>query len=342
MFGRGDATLKLFDGRLTNRTGLSYGWTQNDAHGDTFPGVFVNKSRRRKIDNQTTFRFATPEIARADHRFTFLFEQERISALSSSSFGYFEQAISSKSYVGEYAVGLWDRLFLTGSVRAGDNDFFQDAITYRTTGAYVVKEWNVRLHGSAGTGIKNPDLFQLFGRFPGFTPNPNLKSERSFGWDVGIEKSFLDRRATIDVTYFKSRLTDRIVVTQASAFNAIGITNIQGVEVAAKIRPLKGLEMGGAYTFTDAQDPDGNQPVRRAKHIGSVFATYTFLDDRAKLHVNARFNGPQRDTVFFSDFSTGTVTLPGFVLLNIAASFKVHDNFEIFGRIDNVLNSKYQ
>ncbi len=342
LFGRADATIRLFDGRLTNRTGLNYGWTQNDAVGDVFPGVFTNKSRRRKIDNQTSLRLSTPEIANAEHRFTFLFEHERQAVLSSSAFGYFEQAIESKSYVGEYALALWDRLFLTGSVRFDDNDFFQDRVTYRTTGAYVLRDWGARLHASAGTGIRNPDLFQLFGRFPGFTPNPNLKSEQSFGWDVGIEKSFWDRRATVDVTYFSSRLTDRIVVTQQTARNDIGVTDIQGIEVAAKIRPFAGLELGGSYTWTDAQDPQGNQPVRRAKHIGSVFATYTFLDDRARIHVNARFNGPQRDTVFFSDFSTGSVDLHGFVLLNVAASFKIHENVELYGRIENLLNQKYQ
>ncbi len=342
LFGRADATVRLLDGRLTNRTGITYGWTQNDAVGDVFPGVFTNKSRRRKIDNQTTLRITTPDIANAEHRFTFLFEHERQSVLSSSAFGFFEQAIESKSYVGEYALALWDRLFLTGSVRFDDNDFFQNRVTYRTTGAYALREWGVRVHASAGTGIKNPDLFQLFGRFPGFTPNPNLKSEQSFGWDVGIEKTFWDRRATVDVTYFSSRLTDRIVVTQQTARNDIGVTDVQGIEVAAKIRPMKGLEIGGAYTWTDAQDPQGNQPVRRAKHIGSVFATYTFLDERARIHVNARFNGPQRDTVFFSDFSTGTVNLHGFVLVNVAASFKIHENVEVFGRIENVLNQKYQ
>ncbi len=342
LFGRADGTIKLLGGRLTNRTGLAYGWTQNDSVGDIFPGMFLNKSRRRKIDNQTSFRFDTPEIAMAEHRVTFLFEHERQSVLSSSAFGFFERAIESKSYVGEYALGLWNRLFLTGSVRHDDNNFFQDRTTYRTTGAYVLREWAARLHASAGTGIKNPDLFQLFGRFPGFTPNPNLRSEQSFGWDVGIEKSFWDRRAIVDVTYFRNRLTDRIVVTQQTARNDIGVTHIQGVEIAAKVRPVKGLEVGGAYTYTDAQDPQGNQPVRRAKHIGSVFATYIFLDGRARFHVNARFNGPQRDTVFFSDFSTGAVTLHGFVLLNLAASYKVHDNVEIYGRIDNVLNQKYQ
>jgi vitamin B12 transporter len=342
LFGRADGTIKLWGGRLTNRTGFSYGWTQNDAHGDTFAGVFVNKSRRRKIDNQTTLRLNTPDIANAEHRFTFLFEQERQSVLSASSFGFFEQAITSRSYVGEYALALWERLFLTGSVRFDDNDFFQDRITYRTTGAYLLREWGLRLHGSAGTGIKNPDLFQLFGRFPGFTPNPNLKSEQSFGWDMGVEKTFWDRRATLDVTYFNSRLTDRIVVTQATARNDTGVTRIEGIEIAAKVRPLQGLELGGAYTFTDAQDPQGHQPVRRAKHIGSVFATYTFLGEKARVHVNARFNGPQRDTTFFSDFSTGAVNLHGFVLLNVAASYKLHENVELYGRIENVLNQKYQ
>ncbi len=342
LFGRADATIRLFDGRLTNRTGINYGWTQNDAVGDIFPGVFTNTSRRRKIDNQTSLRLSTPDLANAEHRFTFLFEHERQSVLSSSAFGYFEQAIESKSYVGEYALALWDRLFLTGSVRFDDNDFFQDRVTYRATGAYVLRDWGARLHASAGTGIKNPDLFQLFGRFPGFTPNPNLKSERSFGWDVGVEKSFWERRATVDVTYFSSRLTDRIVVTQQTARNDIGTTDIQGIEVAAKLRPLPGLELGGAYTWTDAQDPQGQRPVRRAKHIGSVFATYTFLDDRARLHVNARFNGAQRDTVFFSDFSTGSVDLHGYVLLNVAASFKLHENVELYGRIENLLNQKYQ
>jgi len=308
--------------------------------------VFVNKSRRRRIDNQTTLRFATPEIAAADHRVTFLFEHERQSVLSASSFGFFERAVTSKSYVGEYALGLWDRLFFTSSLRFDDNDFFLDRTTYRVTGAYVMKEWNTRLHASAGTGVKNPDLFQLFGRFPGFTPNADLKSEQAFGWDVGVEHSFLDRRATVDVTYFRNRITDRIVVAGGTAFNDIGVTNIQGVEIAARIRPLPGLELGGAYTYTDARDPDGDQPVRRAKHIGSVFATYTFLNDRARVHIDARFNGQQRDTVFTNPapfvFSSSAVDLSGFVLVNIAASYKIHENVEIYGRIENVLNQRYQ
>jgi vitamin B12 transporter len=353
LFGRADMTLRFFDGRLTNRTGFSYGWTQNDALGDLSTLATVNKSRRRRIDNQTTVRFATPEIASAEHRLTFLFEHERQSVLSElyvfGAFPFtnqFERAVNSKSYVGEYALSLWDRLFVTGSLRFDDNDFFQDRTTYRVTGAYVVRRWGTRFHSSVGTGVKNPDLFQLFGQFPGFTPNPNLKSELGFGWDVGVEQTFWDRRAVVDVTYFRNRITDRIVIGGGTVRNDLGITNIQGVEIAARVRPLPGLELGGAYTYTDAQDPLGNQPARRAKHIGSVFATYTFLGDRARIHVDARFNGRQRDLVFTNPapfvFVTSSTDLSGFVLVNIAASYKIHEGIEIYGRIENVLNQRYQ
>lgn len=346
-FGRGDVILKFFEGNLTNRTGLSYSMTQNDSLAASYNSVFTNKSRRRKVDNETTLKFSTPEVARADHRFTFLFEHERTSVLSASDFGFFERAITSKSYVGEYALGLWDRLFLTGAIRFDDNDFFTDRTTYRVTGAYLFKEYGARLHASAGTGVKNPDLYQLFGSSPGFTPNPSLRPQRSFGWDVGVEKTFADQRVTLDVTYFQNRIQDRIVATQQTVFNVTGTSEIQGIEFAAKWRPLAGLELGGSYTWTDARDATGQSPVRRPRHVGSLFATYSFLDDKAKVHVNARFIGPQRDTVFFFDAmtfasSTAATDLKGYVLLNVAASYKLHENVEIYGRIENALNQKYQ
>jgi vitamin B12 transporter len=353
LFGRAEMTLRLFDGRITNRTGIAYGWTQNDANGELSAVATVNKSRRRKIDNQTTVRFATPELAAAEHRLTFLFEHERQSVTSElyvfGAFPFtnvFDRAVNSKSYVGEYALSLWNRLFLTGALRFDDNDFFQNRITYRVTGAYVVSDWGTRVHASVGTGVKNPTLFQLFGQFPGFQPNPNLRSELGFGWDVGVEQAFFDRRAIVDITYFNNRISDRIITAGNTAVNDLGVTDIQGIEIAARVQPLPGLELGGSYTFTDAQDPLGNRPVRRAKHIGSVFATYTFSGGRARIHVDARFNGPQRDTVFLSPapfvFAQTQVDLHGFVLVNVAASYKIHDNVEIYGRIENLLNQRYQ
>ena len=80
---------------------------------------------------------------------------------------------------------MWDRLFLSGSVRRDDNNHFRNATTFRVTAAYLPDGSGTRLHGSYGTGVKNPTLFELFGSSPSFVPNPELKPEKSKGWDLG-------------------------------------------------------------------------------------------------------------------------------------------------------------
>lgn len=342
LFGKADAVLKLFEGRLVNRTGIAHGRVRNDSFGDAFAGLFENRSTRRKIDNETTLRFETPSLLAAEHRLTFLFEHERQAVSSISGFGQFSRAIAARSYVGEYSGAFLDRVFVTGAVRFDDNDFFKDALIWRATFAYRHRETATRLHASVGTGVKNPDLFQLFGQFPGFTPNPALRPENAFGWDIGVEQALLDGRLVLDVTYFNNRIKDLIVASIQTATNVAGTTRISGVEIAVKWKATDALELGGAYTLTDARQSNSHQPVRRARHIGSVFATWTTDDKRGTVHVNARFNGPQRDTVFLDNFTSRQTELDGYVLVGITGSFKVTPNVEIYGRVENLLNQKYQ
>lgn len=78
--------------------------------------------------------------------------------------------------------------------------------------SYAVARKGTRLHRSIGTGVQNPTLFGQFGFIPGqFDPNPDLKPEKSFGWDVGVEQRFLDDRLIVDLSYFNQGLDDEIV-----------------------------------------------------------------------------------------------------------------------------------
>ena len=71
---------------------------------------------------------------------------------------------------------------------------------------------DTRLHASIGTGVTNPTFTEQYGFFVGsFIGNPNLKPERSLGWDAGVEQAFFDRRLVVDVTYFASEFEDKIV-----------------------------------------------------------------------------------------------------------------------------------
>ena len=57
--------------------------------------------------------------------------------------------------------------------------------------------------------------------------NPNLKPERSYGWEAGAEQSFLDGRGRVDVTYFHAVLRDKIVSVFAPTYTVVNAAEIE-------------------------------------------------------------------------------------------------------------------
>jgi len=58
---------------------------------------------------------------------------------------------------------------------------------------------------------------------------------------------------------------------------------------------------------TDGEDPEGNELVRRPKHIASATFNYAFLPnaegrDRANLNLDIRYNGEQQDNIYLAPF----------------------------------------
>ncbi len=340
--GRAQAKYSLFDGAWEHILGVGI----NEENSDSFTNgalTFEADGKKTRYDYQTNVFFETPSVAEATHSLTFLIEREDESQVTRSAFGGSDLDIANYGYVGEYRTGLWDRLFLSGSLRRDDNDIFEDTTTFRTTAAYLHKETGTRLHGSSGTGVKNPTLFELFGFGPNFVPNPNLSPEDSKGWDIGVEQSFLGNRVSVDVTYFNNRITDLIQGAGNTAVNLDGTTKIQGIEVAARAKITEDLTFTGQYTYTDGQDAAGMELTRRAKHLASANLAYAFLGGRAKLDLGADYNGKQKDSQFSNFFATRTnVTLDDFVLVKVAASYELTENLELFGRVENLLDEDYQ
>ncbi len=340
--GRVQVKYSLFDGAWEHMIGAAF----NEEKADSFTGdalTYEGDGQKAVYNYQTNVNFETPAVAGATHSLTFLVEREDESQLTRSAFGGSDLDITNHGYVGEYRVSLWNRLFLSGSIRRDDNEIFEDATTFRTTAAYLHEETGTRLHGSYGTGVKNPTLFELFGFGPNFVPNPDLRPEESRGWDVGVEQSFLGDGLIVDVTYFNNRITDLIQGAGSTAANLDGTSRIQGLEVTVKARIVKGLTFAGQYTYTDGDDANGTELVRSARHLASANLAYGFLDGRARLDLGIDYNGKRKD-YRFSDFFAGrtSVTLDDFALVNVAASYKLLDGVEVFCRIENLLDEDYQ
>ena len=101
--------------------------------------------------------------------------------------------------------------------------------------ATTAKSGCVQTQGSYGTGAKSPSLYQLF---DGFYGNAALKPERSTGYDVGIEQTFLSGDARVDVTWFNNRVSNLIDWLSTGQYSGsyfnVNRAHISGTEVSAE------------------------------------------------------------------------------------------------------------
>lgn len=347
-YGRIYSKLNLFD----DTDWIQWQHQLYAAHAGSKRDHLANQQLRSEFDGittkyayQTNLLVDTPTLAQANHALTFLLEHERDQVKTSSAFSTLDRSIDTTSYVGEYRIGLFDRLFMSGSVRYDNNDkLFNNAATYRTTFSYRLKETGTRPHASYGTGVKNPTIFELFGFSQNFQGNPNLQPEKSRGWDAGIEQKFLNEQILLDATYFNNRIESLILGAGRTAVNVPGRTRIEGVEVTLQATIAEGLDLTSAYTWTSSLDPNGNQLVRRPEHIASANLNYGFLlfGNRGNVNVGVQYNSNQTDFAFDRFFNRSIVKLDDYTLLSIAASYKVYNGVELFVRGENLLDENYQ
>ena len=310
-------------------------------------GTSEYDGRKSRLDYETNYFFETPAAADATHAVTFVAEREKDSQTSGGA----SSDVASHGYSAEYQVGFSDRLFLSGSVRRDDNERFDDTTTFRFTAAYVLDGSGTRFHGSYGTGVKNPTLSQLFQQFGRVGPNPDVEPEESKGWDIGIEQSLLEGRLSLDMTWFNNRPTNLIYWNDAGTpydwqdpetgdddfyDNLDGTSKISGLEFTATARPAKGMSLSAQYTYTDAKDPDGELLPRRAEHVASLNLGYAFLDGRAAVDLGIDYNGKQLNR------KANPVMLDDFTLVNLAASYKLTERIDLFGRVDNLFDTDYE
>jgi vitamin B12 transporter len=252
-----------------------------------------------------------------------------------------------------YSLYVQDQLHVTedltfnAGLRYINDDQFGDKLTYQLAGAYHFAATDTTLRASIGTGFKAPSLQDLYNdqyNYPNNTfNNPDLKPEESLGWDVGLEQPLFNDKLNVGATYFYNDIKNLInfVVTDPNFATYAGYTDnidkarTQGVEAFIQFKPAKDLMITFNYTYTDTQDMStGHRLLRRPLHSYNFDVTKTFMQDKA--HVTLSVMGAsQRDEY-------GGAYADAYVTVNLAGSYKINQNVEIFARIENLLNEQYQ
>jgi vitamin B12 transporter len=336
--------------QLTHQLHLKYhNSATSDADFAFGPPAFLtsNDSERTTYGYLGTYRFDTAALW-AKHALSALIEKEAETFVSGGTLGDgIKRERERLAFAGEWRGAFADQVFITAGVRHDDNSVFSDFTTWRLAGAWALKPLGLRPHASVGTAVKFPQMFEQFGAFPlFFVANPNLQPEESFGWDAGVEWT-LNRGTVLDLTYFHADLINKIASSgkappEPTLVNKPGVSTRDGIEVALRTRWSPALTATFAYTHLLAEDADGVQEVRRPRHAGRVDLAYVFADGRGSANLGVVYNGAMTDNAFDAAFSPVTVLLDDYWLVNAALSYKLQPGVELFGRVENLLDQRYQ
>jgi vitamin B12 transporter len=296
-----------------------------------------------------------------------------------------EEVPVERGLAGFFGEARWShdsRLYVTGGLRveritrralaADPNEFaprpaFDDQ-TVVSTNPKIAAAWFVRaqdanytkLRGSAGTGIRPPDAFEI-----AFTDNPDLQPERSRSFDLGIDQAFLEGRGLIEATAFFNEYDDLIVtvgtLSGASRYTSDNISNARarGFEVAGtgRMRWSTGvpvdLQVRVGYTLLDteilavdgtslAPSPfvPGDRLLRRPRHQFATDVTLTSGRLVAFLRGGGRGDALDIDPSFGA--FGGLYNSRGYNVWNTGASWRLARGIHIFGRIDNLFDREYE
>lgn len=324
--GRLFAEYEMLDGRLVHR--LDWQLTENE---QSFSGGAPTETRSEALKYRFTYGLDAP-VSEARQMLTFFVEDSEDSSSTNPDFDR-----SAVSYALEYQGSFDNGLTVQAGVRHDDNSVFEDATTWVLSGAYAL-ESGVRLHASAGTGVVNPSYLELYGGF-GFTGNPNLEPERNRSWDIGVEVPFAQGRGVVDLTYFDETLEDEITTTAASSYeNQSGESTRRGVELDGSWAATEALDLRAAYTWLDAENPDGSVEIRRPEHELLLGATMQAFDGRGSVSADIRHVAGNFDTQFFGAFATRE--LPDYTTVDVAARYAIDDTFTLTGRVENLFDSE--
>lgn len=283
-------------------------------------------------------------IAAVDH------ETEWFHARDQQYFGATDQDRSRQftALVGEWR-GKWASFLSTDvAVRRDWFSVFAHATTIRAA-AMVTPVAHWQIHAAYGEGIAQPTFFDLYGFFPGsFVGNPNLKPERSKGWEAGIR--WEGSTAAIGITGFLSDLRDEIVDTfdpvtfLSGTANASGKSKRRGVEFDAEYRPSRAFQLVFNYTYLDAtqQQVAGTAQVlevRRPRHTANLVATGEA--GRFSWGVSGAYVGGRTDQDF-NFFPAPTVVLHPYLLASANLAWRLAKGLEAYVRTENAFDAHYQ
>jgi vitamin B12 transporter len=257
----------------------------------------------------------------------------------------FSGIIYHQTSLGLYAEDEWtlfNQLHLTGGLRNDSFDTFGDASTGRATAAWLTTDHMLKLRGSYGTGFDAPNFQDLYAQEGFFIGNPNLRPERSRGWDAGLDFYPPDSRDVVSATYFETNFDDLIAenlnVFPFTTAN-IGRARTHGVELAVQTTLAAVIRTKISYTRLETENLVQGMPLPLRPHYNAAADFWWDGGKGISAGVGIDWVGTRADV----DAQTfATINDPGYTVARIYAAWQISARFGIKVRVENLLDRKYE
>ena len=260
---------------------------------------------------------------------------------------YSHERASSESY-GDSVRAVTDvlSLFVQDRFQAGahrvllalgytDHETAGNAFTWNAEYGYALGDATV-LYGLAGTGFRAPDATDRYG----FGGNPSLEPEQSLNLEIGVRHGFSERHA-VSLAAFRNDIDDLI------EFVTLSYDPFTGENRNVDEARIDGLEAAYEYSGKNwnarvqaiLQDPRNlttdQQLYRRARESLTVSLQRAFGPVALGLDVLA--TSDRKDFGF-----PQPVTLDGYVLANLNATWQATRTVAVTARVENLLDEQYE
>ena len=226
-----------------------------------------------------------------------------------------------------------DNLFLSFNLRSEDHSTFGDHNTYGLSGSYFIEPTKTKIKASIGTGFRAPSLFELFYSYGG---KRDLSPEKSKSKEIGFEQYLFDNKFSFGSTYFDNSIKNKIEYKSTGVwtgeYDNIGEAEIYGIENFAEYKFNDKTSLRLTYDYLHVQKKsDKSRLLRRPENKLSLF--FNTQIGNLKIMPEILYVGNRIDT---------SAKLKSYILANLGLNYKINDNFEVFGRAENILNYNYQ
>ena len=200
------------------------------------------------------------------------------------------------------------------------------------------------VRGSLARKIRFPTLRDLFARDGG---NPDLQTEVSQNYEIGLEQALPEIRGAFSVALFHID-AENFIERENGIFSNISALRFRGVETTAVYRGIDNLELSGSYSYLDASNetPDAQTSRLQNRPAHKLTASLNYKFDGG-LSVNADYLYIAGSYALSGggDGGSGVVAaleLDSYQVVNVGLKQDVLGTAaQLFGRVENLFDENY-